>query len=825
MRKLGFANRELCFGNLNPHLYSATIALLTAILTTRCVAITQTKSAMKFDFEQDSYKSLSKIIAERTSSIVAWVGAGLSAQAGLPSWHALITNLAKVARRKAASLSDHGHKKSLLDTLEFKIKERQYWVAFQIARDLLGPTTYESEIRGLLEVPASPPESYVALWNAGIQGMISLNLDHFAQQAYSIFAPGAKISPFVGSQARHLAGVLQRSSHFIGNPHGLIDNAESWVFTQDKLQELLNDSGYVSFITASLISRTMLFVGVTVDDVAIEHHLKILKNAGISGISHYWITNRIDSATDEWAENHGLRIIRYESKDLDHSPLLECLRGLAIKSASLDQVIVAPVVSELAKPAASIMAAEELIYQPLEDVRLMLNGHVLSLLSESDEIGYAKYEEFERNYDEAIDRAWYVGPPPKNRIFGYTLNKQVAQGSFGDVYEATAPDGSIVALKLLRRDVRRMPAMLQTFRRGVRSMKIIKRHKMPGLVDFRDASEIPAFVAMEWINGPNLGEAVKSNFLDSWQLQIKVAKDLADIIHSAHMLPERVLHRDIRPPNVMLRNFWETQEPDVVVMDFDLSWHKDALEKSIVAKPLGFMAPEQLLGGRDTRSALVDSYGFGMTLFFMLTREVPVPNQQLHKEWLNTLHYKIASRPCKEWKSLPQRMMRLVIGTTKTKQTERLDFSQITAELKALSLLINGGFESVSGDYFCEEIAATTECMAGYNWNAEDDRALYISGGLKIEIFANLPQDEIIVKLRWQQTGEENWKIWPKTSSQVAERAGSILDKHGWRKPRYEASYGQVTISASYDIDRLNFNARRLGDGINGIVASMTPKN
>lgn len=780
---------------------------------------------MKFDFEQDSYKSLSKIITERTSSTIAWVGAGLSAQAGLPSWSALITSLAKAGRRKTASISDDERKKKLVDILDIKIKEGQYWVAFQMARELLGSATYESEIRGLLDVPASPPEAYIALWNVGIQGMISLNLDHFAQQSYSIFSPGAKISPFIGAQARNLAGVLQRSSHFIGNPHGLIDNAESWVFTHDKVQELLSDPGYISFVTASLMSRTVIFVGVTVDDIAVKYHLEILRSARISGISHYWITNRTDSATDEWAENHNLRIIRYESEGFDHSALLECLRGLAVKSSSVDQVIAKPVVSELAKPATSIMSAEELIYQPLEDVRLMLNGHVLSLLRESDEVGYAKYEEFERNYDEVIDRAWYVGPPPKNRIFGYTLNKQVAQGSFGDVYEAIAPDGSIVALKLLRRDVRRMPAMLQTFRRGVRSMKIIKEHKIPGMVDFRDASEIPAFVAMEWINGPNLGEAVKANVLDTWQLQIKVAKDLANIIHAAHMLPERVLHRDIRPPNVMLRDYWGTGDPDVVVMDFDLSWHKDALEKSIVAKPLGFMAPEQLLGGSDTRSALVDSYGFGMTLFFMLTREIPVPNQQLHKEWLNTLHYKIASRPCKEWKSIPQRMMRLVIGTTKNKQTERLDFSQITAELEAISFLLDKKLDNVSGDYFCEEIAATAECMAGYDWNPEKDLAIYVSGGLRIELAANLPDDEINMRMRWQQTGEENWKIWPKTSAQVADRVGLILNKHGWSRPIYEASYGQVTISATYEIDRDNFNPQRLGDGINGIVASMAPKN
>ena len=102
-------------------------------------------------------------------------------------------------------------------------------------------------------------------------------------------------------------------------------------------------------------------------------------------------------------------------------------------------------------------------------------------------------------------------------------------------------------------------------------------------------------VVMDWVDGPNLTEAVQKKVLKNWTMILTLARDLARIIHAAHLLPERVLHRDIRPPNVMLRDFWTNgNELNVVVMDFDLSWHVDALEKSIVAKPLGFMAPEQL---------------------------------------------------------------------------------------------------------------------------------------------------------------------------------------------------------------------------------------
>ena len=410
-------------------------------------------------------------------------------------------------------------------------------------------------------------------------------------------------------------------------------------------------------------------------------------------------------------------------------------------------------------------------------------------------------------------------------ILGYQLNTRVKVGSFGDVYDATSPTGERVAVKLLRRDVRREPAMLQTFRRGIRSMRILKSHSVPGMVNFIDASEIPALVVMEWIEGPNLMEAVSTRALSGWNNLLLVARDLARIVHSAHLLPERVLHRDIRPPNVMLRNFRTDEAPEVVVMDFDLSWHKDALEKSIVAKPLGFMAPEQLHGRDTTRSALVDSFGFGMTLFYMLTADIPVPDQQKHKNWDQILTLKIRNKRCESWRSVPTRIMRLVQSCTLDKQSERPDFSKITTELDSLVKALTGGASEISADYYGEEVAAYAETMSGYNWDVDSNFALYVSGGLSIELAADIPNDELRLTMKWQQTGEENWKLWPKTGAQVGQKASPHLSKHGWERPKFIAAYGQMVVSAVHALDRENFDPKKLGKAIDSVVAAMTPKN
>jgi serine/threonine protein kinase len=786
---------------------------------------------MTFDAQQDAYIALKKVIAERTSPVIAWVGAGLSAPAGLPSWAGLLDELIAVVRRKHASLSLSPRSKGLEAHLLEERRLQNYWLCFQLLEELLGTTSYQAEIRDRLNAAShsSIPPGYAALWKAGVQGIVTFNLDQFASRSYSLAFPGQAVDQFIGAQSKNMLGVLQRPRPFIGNVHGSIDNAASWIFTHDKLTELLKDPGYLQFVNTCLLARTVLFVGVSADDVAVRTHLDIVRMTGATGISHYWITSRTDEDTDRWAEEYRIRVVRYENKSKTHAELIECLKDLAAAGPSVDVPVLAPVLPNALARAASqpLDDPEVLVGRPLEVIRQELNARALALLEVPSASAYKAYEEFSEQYDEAIDRAWYVtATPPKNVLLGYTLDRRVATGSFGEVFDARDANGTRVALKLLRRDVRRDPAMLQTFRRGVRSMKILKARGVKGMIDFVDASEIPAIVVMEWIDGPNLMEAVQKKALPSWDMILDVALGLARIIHAAHLLPEGVLHRDIRPPNIMLRDFWTNgQIVDVMVMDFDLSWHIDALENTVLAKPLGFMAPEQLhQKGGLTRSALVDSFGFGMTLYFVLTGEIPVPDQQRHKDWDQTLKNKVQSRRSGTWKSLPTRVARLIEGATKDAQKERWDFSRILSEIETLHALNAGDLVDTPSDYFCDEIASFSGCMEGYEWDDSRSAATYKSLGLVIELTAHLPEDEVRLTIEWRQTGSENWKLVPKTTAQVIEKVRPTLERGGWTAAKFEGSSGYMRVTASFSTDAPKFHPSQLAAGIDALVGSMLPK-
>ena len=295
------------------------------------------------------------------------------------------------------------------------------------------------------------------------------------------------------------------------------------------------------------------------------------------------------------------------------------------------------------------------------------------------------------------------------------------------------------------------------------------------------------------------------------------------------LLAERVLHRDIRPPNVMVRNFWSGDDYEVVVTDFDLSWHIDSLEHSIVAKPLGFMAPEQLRrrdtrDSSQTRSALVDSFGFGMTLFYVLTSEVPVPDQQKHADWDDTLRMKVASKSFPRWRSLPLRVARMIRGSTRDQQSERWDFSRIVGELDLLWAVVNETYSNAPVDLVAEEIAAQTENVLQYRWDDDRSAAIYETPGFKIELAGNLPTRTIQLTMQWQQTGAENWKNRFKSAADVKCRIDGILEGGGWTNVKNEGSIGFTRVSAIVTPEVTPESIRKLARSIDALANALRAK-
>lgn len=349
------------------------------------------------------------------------------------------------------------------------------------------------------------------------------------------------------------------------------------------------------------------------------------------------------------------------------------------------------------------------------------------------------------------------------------------------------------------------------------------------MITYIDASEIPAFVVMEFIDGPNLLEAVNKHLIDDWGTVLWVATNLVGIIRKSHMLAERVLHRDVKPSNIMIRNGWSDKEDwQVVVLDFDLSWHKDATEASVLhfASASGFLAPEQIrrTSSAATRSAMVDSFGIGMTLYCLRTAQEPFPSQHQHQTWSSDLelHAKRFSDPT--WKSLARRFFRLIKSATQHEQAMRWDVSQIEGELLRLYEAYKTPGEVRSAELWAEEIAARI-CKNGYEWNGDAATAvLAFPGNLSVEVMGSESKQEVSVLVRWVSDGAFKHSKVSQWIKSISPKVGNVLKLGGWTVTTNSGGAATLDVNTTMKVRQLIVNPKKAEESLEAAISLVNEK-
>jgi serine/threonine protein kinase len=782
--------------------------------------------------DQGAYRALRDIVAERTRPVLAWTGSGLSAAAGLPTWPALKEGLVAAGRAKAETMDQRAQDRRL-SAINRAVIEPSPWIAFEILHKQLGQTSYRDTVRQALDSTAFEiPAAYVGLWKLNIKGVLNLNIDRLASRALAEVHPTAHPIELSGDAVGRIQSILGSPRLFIANLHGVLEDTRSWIFRKSELDGLRQNAAYKTFIASCLTTHTCIFLGLTAEDTAVGGHLERLASLEIELPTHYWITDRSDDRADDWAEANSVRVIRYANSTGDHSELLEILRDLQTYQPVEDTNHLPPVVfsgASVESETSNLPAPAELQGWNAEAIRRVLNAHAKALLDSTDEEdAYKQFNVFADQYDEAIYRAWYTSTSEgQNTLLGYELNRYVAQGAFGKVFEATTPNGSRVAVKVLLEEVRRDPAMLRSFRRGVKSMAILGRHRMHGMVAYIDASEIPAFVSMDWVDGPNLAEAVDSRLVEEWDIVLRIGSDLARIIRSAHGLPERVLHRDLRPANIMLRDYYvDPTDWQVVVLDFDLSWHRGATDASVFrSSAVGYLAPEQVIPkkGASTRNAAVDSFGLGMTLYFMVARIDPASGQHRSAAWEHDIFSSVASRPCHMWRSTPKRYARLVLAATAERQSERPDMAEIDYELSRLREAVLSPDRVTAIDLLVEEVAASADVMQDYSWDSEQSIA---TASLPSGLVLCLSSDETVgdglrLTVDWASRGDQDRARLSRYLTDATGEAERILRTVGWKVPKAKSARRAVRIEATLDARMVVGETAKVARGLDRGLAMM----
>ncbi|MGW5384425.1 serine/threonine-protein kinase [Nocardia sp. NPDC003963] len=205
---------------------------------------------------------------------------------------------------------------------------------------------------------------------------------------------------------------------------------------------------------------------------------------------------------------------------------------------------------------------------------------------------------------------------------GYRVENVLGRGGMGTVYLAQHPRlPRSVALKLLNREV---STDLELVRRFEREADVIARLEHPGIVGVLDrgADDGHLWIAMQYIRGTDAASwDARSHPADA---AVRLLGGTAAALDFAHS--RGVLHRDVKPANILIAEADSFRESHAVLTDFGIARLTDGTDTKITATgtftaTLAYGSPEQLSGEMvDHRS---DQYSLACTLFALLTGQSP----------------------------------------------------------------------------------------------------------------------------------------------------------------------------------------------------------
>jgi serine/threonine protein kinase len=214
------------------------------------------------------------------------------------------------------------------------------------------------------------------------------------------------------------------------------------------------------------------------------------------------------------------------------------------------------------------------------------------------------------------------------------IDKYLARGGMGEVYLGTHLTlERPVAVKVLHSFIEEDPDLLVRFHREAKVVAGLRHPNIVQIYDF-DAIDGHPYIVMEYLNGPPLATYLSDLHKRNERIphpQVgRLLKELTDALEYAH--DQGVIHRDIKPGNIMLHGKAEEFPPDLsltndveaVLMDFGLVRIANAASQTVSGMISGtpaYMSPEQAKGEQTDRRT--DIYSLGIVLYEMLAGRVP----------------------------------------------------------------------------------------------------------------------------------------------------------------------------------------------------------
>lgn len=208
------------------------------------------------------------------------------------------------------------------------------------------------------------------------------------------------------------------------------------------------------------------------------------------------------------------------------------------------------------------------------------------------------------------------------RVIGkYKVVELLGRGGMAVVYKAYQEGlDRYVAIKLMHSFLADEGEFLERFKREARAMALLKHPHIADVYDF-DVVDDTYYIVMEFVGGGSLKEEIEQ-FQQAGERMplsqaVRIMLELIDAVSYAHA--RGMIHRDIKPGNIMLR-----ADGGAVLTDFGIAKIMGVVSHTLTGAMVGtpaYMAPEQGMGHLgDERS---DLYSLGILFFHLITGRLP----------------------------------------------------------------------------------------------------------------------------------------------------------------------------------------------------------
>jgi len=208
----------------------------------------------------------------------------------------------------------------------------------------------------------------------------------------------------------------------------------------------------------------------------------------------------------------------------------------------------------------------------------------------------------------------------------YRLIEEVGQGGMAIVYRAK--DDSLkreVAIKVLHRHLSEEPESKARLEREAQAVAKLRHDNILEIFDYSGADASSSYIVTELIHGETLKAFLGRRSIGHPEIASLITAELCGALVHAHGMG--IIHRDVKPENVMIRN-----DGLLKLMDFGIAQVLDLERMTVTGQLLGspaYMAPELIEGKPlDVRT---DVFSLGILLYQMATGVLPFSGKNPHE--------------------------------------------------------------------------------------------------------------------------------------------------------------------------------------------------